>query len=167
MGKHLPSNIFSVHAYLSHDLSWRNTPKSYFVAYLPRGNTSHACSWPFMGWHVPIIFGCVFYHGVPSLNFPQHSAVRGVTRSHHFQLSAWGNTSQMCVWTLWIVVFIEGCTCVDTCGLDRRDKYAHNVWSFSVWRNVYVRLDKGRCVHEISPSSSLGNVYAFVCKWPL
>ena len=29
----------------------------------------------------------------------------------------------------------------------------------------YVGPDKGRCVHETSSSSSLGNVYAFVCKW--
>ena len=99
----------------------------------------------------------------------------GVTRPNHvlLRIFQWGNTSQVClrpfmrkhVWMLWIVVFIEGCTCVETCGLDRRDKYAHNVWSFSAWRNVYVGPDKGRYVHETSSSSSLGNVYAFVCKW--
>ena len=104
------------------------------------------------------IFMCISSWGTMS-QFSSYSAVRGVTRSHHFQLCAWVNTSQICVWLLWIVVFIEGCTCVETCGLDRRDKYAHHVWSFSAWRNVYVGPDKGRCVHEKSSSSSLGNVY--------
>ena len=31
------AHMFSVHAYLSHDLSWRNTSKSYFVSYIFKG----------------------------------------------------------------------------------------------------------------------------------